>query len=140
MCCWWSGWVCREKDWSSTPFGPIETWPTCLKVALDIALPNQFPIVRPCTHTHTRTRTRDLRGAPHHALTTLRTARSRTHTRIHAQVIFWGPEYRMLYNDAYRPVFGRDKHPGYIGAMMTASPACLALCSAGRAARRRRGS
>ncbi|ELR18492.1 multisensor hybrid histidine kinase, partial [Acanthamoeba castellanii str. Neff] len=64
----------REKDWSHTPFGPIENWPTCLKVALDIALPSQFPIV-----------------------------------------IFWGPEYRMLYNDAYRPVFGRDKHPGFIG-------------------------
>jgi signal transduction histidine kinase/CheY-like chemotaxis protein len=30
-------------------------------------------------------------------------------------VIFWGPEYAMLYNDAYIPVLGAAKHPGWLG-------------------------
>jgi len=29
-------------------------------------------------------------------------------------VLFWGPEFITLYNDAYRPVFGA-KHPGALG-------------------------
>src|SRR5215510_13893381 len=29
-------------------------------------------------------------------------------------VLFWGPEFTVLYNDAYRPVFGA-KHPGALG-------------------------
>jgi PAS domain S-box-containing protein len=30
-------------------------------------------------------------------------------------LICWGPEFVMLYNDAYRPVLGRTKHPGALG-------------------------
>ena len=29
-------------------------------------------------------------------------------------ILFWGPEFAVLYNDAYRPVFGA-KHPGALG-------------------------
>jgi signal transduction histidine kinase/FixJ family two-component response regulator len=29
--------------------------------------------------------------------------------------IFWGPEFAMLYNDAYIPVLGAAKHPGWLG-------------------------
>ena len=29
-------------------------------------------------------------------------------------ILFWGPEYAVLYNDAYRPVFGA-KHPSALG-------------------------
>src|SRR6185312_3015256 len=29
-------------------------------------------------------------------------------------ILFWGPEFVVLYNDAYRPVFG-GKHPGALG-------------------------
>lgn len=28
-------------------------------------------------------------------------------------LVVWGPEYTMIYNDAYRPVLGRTKHPAY---------------------------
>jgi hypothetical protein len=31
----------------------------------------------------------------------------------------------MLYNDAYRPVFGRDKHPGFIGTPPLLSPSSM---------------
>lgn len=30
-------------------------------------------------------------------------------------LICWGPEFVMLYNDAYRPVLGKMKHPGALG-------------------------
>ncbi|MDE2447732.1 MAG: PAS domain-containing protein [Gammaproteobacteria bacterium] len=30
-------------------------------------------------------------------------------------VIFWGRDYTMLYNDAYIPVLGAAKHPGWLG-------------------------
>ena len=30
-------------------------------------------------------------------------------------IIFWGPEYIQLYNDAYRPVLGSTKHPASLG-------------------------
>jgi signal transduction histidine kinase len=33
-----------------------------------------------------------------------------------AMRVVWGPEYVMLYNDAYMPVLGRDKHPSAMGA------------------------
>ena len=29
-------------------------------------------------------------------------------------ILFWGPEYVVFYNDAYRPVFGA-KHPNMLG-------------------------
>lgn len=30
-------------------------------------------------------------------------------------VIWWGPDYTMIYNDAYRPMLGSSKHPQYLG-------------------------
>ena len=33
-----------------------------------------------------------------------------------AMRVVWGPEYIMLYNDAYLPVLGKDKHPRAMGA------------------------
>ena len=30
-------------------------------------------------------------------------------------VLWWGPEFVMLYNDAYRPMLGETKHPGGMG-------------------------
>ena len=30
-------------------------------------------------------------------------------------VLWWGPEFIMLYNDAWRPVLGETKHPGGLG-------------------------
>ncbi|MGP0150904.1 ATP-binding protein [Pseudomonas oryzihabitans] len=35
----------RQKDWSQTPFGPIETWSTALRSAVSICLGSRFPIV-----------------------------------------------------------------------------------------------
>jgi hypothetical protein len=36
----------REKDWASTPLGPIAQWPNTLKIALAICLFTRFPFVR----------------------------------------------------------------------------------------------
>ena len=33
-----------------------------------------------------------------------------------AMRVVWGPEHIMLYNDAYLPVLGKDKHPRAMGA------------------------
>ncbi len=33
-----------------------------------------------------------------------------------AMRVVWGPQYVMLYNDAYMPVLGKDKHPRAMGA------------------------
>jgi hypothetical protein len=33
----------RQKDWSETPLGPIETWPSALRAALGISLNVSFP-------------------------------------------------------------------------------------------------
>ncbi|KTT40805.1 hypothetical protein SB11R_23690, partial [Pseudomonas oryzihabitans] len=35
----------RQKDWSQTPFGPLETWSTALRSAVSICLGSRFPIV-----------------------------------------------------------------------------------------------
>ena len=35
----------REKDWSRTPFGPTEAWPTALRAAVGICLGSRFPMV-----------------------------------------------------------------------------------------------
>jgi hypothetical protein len=50
----------REKDWASTPLGPIAQWPNTLKIALAICLFTRFPFVRPVAlvgkrgrHSHT---------------------------------------------------------------------------------------
>ena len=32
----------REHDWASTPLGPIEDWPQCLKTVVDMMLSNGF--------------------------------------------------------------------------------------------------
>jgi len=60
-------------DWSKSPLGPIGSWPTCLRSALDLALPSAAQII-----------------------------------------LFWGPEFIALYNDAYRPTIGH-KHPAAFG-------------------------
>jgi PAS domain S-box-containing protein len=33
----------RAYDWTSSPAGPIETWPACLQVAVDMMLASSFP-------------------------------------------------------------------------------------------------
>lgn len=85
-----------EKDWASTPFGPLAEWPHTLKIALAVCLFSRFPFVRPPPDTLTRDQ------VPHHLLPVVK-------------VIYWGPDYRMLYNDAYRPIMGVTKHPRYLG-------------------------
>src|SRR6185436_7447126 len=30
-------------------------------------------------------------------------------------VIAWGPSFRFFYNDGYRPILGKTKHPGALG-------------------------
>lgn len=39
------GALCREKDWSKTPLGPVETWPQSLKTAVSIVLTSSFPMI-----------------------------------------------------------------------------------------------
>jgi signal transduction histidine kinase len=39
------GRLIREKDWSRTPVGPLETWPQSLKTAVSICLGSRSPIV-----------------------------------------------------------------------------------------------
>ncbi|NJO84302.1 MAG: hypothetical protein HC828_16985 [Blastochloris sp.] len=39
------GRLIREKDWSKTPLGAIETWPQSLKTTVSICLLSRFPIV-----------------------------------------------------------------------------------------------
>ncbi|WP_395845781.1 ATP-binding protein [Cystobacter fuscus] len=64
----------RAKDWSQTPLGPTEGWPTTLRTTVALMLVAPLPMV-----------------------------------------ILWGPELRLLYNDAHIPLFG-DKHPRTLGA------------------------
>jgi hypothetical protein len=45
----------------------------------------------------------------------LRTAVSIMLASRFAMVVAWGPEYRFLYNDRYRPILGSSKHPGALG-------------------------
>lgn len=63
----------RALDWSTTPLGPVESWPTSLRTATEMMLRSKMQIV-----------------------------------------FFCGPEFVVLYNDAYRPVFGA-KHPWALG-------------------------
>ena len=67
------GALIRSIDWSSSPLGPIASWPQSLKTALGICLTSRFPIL-----------------------------------------IWWGPQFIKLYNDAYRMVIGA-KHPRAMG-------------------------
>ncbi|MBM7116393.1 ATP-binding protein [Archangium primigenium] len=39
------GALMRAKDWSQTPFGPVETWSVALRSAVGICLGSRFPIV-----------------------------------------------------------------------------------------------
>ncbi len=39
------GKLIREKDWSKTPFGPIETWPASLRTMLGVVLNSRFPML-----------------------------------------------------------------------------------------------
>jgi signal transduction histidine kinase len=39
------GALCRAKDWSATPLGPVEGWPQSLKTAVSIALSSSFPMI-----------------------------------------------------------------------------------------------
>ncbi|HET7556306.1 MAG TPA: ATP-binding protein [Gaiellaceae bacterium] len=63
----------QERDWASTPIGPMDSWSPSLRTALSICLESRFPIL-----------------------------------------IWWGPEFVMLYNDAYAPLIG-SKHPNALG-------------------------
>jgi signal transduction histidine kinase len=45
----------------------------------------------------------------------LRTAVSLCLGSRHPIVLWWGPERRMFYNDGYRPMLGKSKHPQFLG-------------------------
>ncbi|MFH7028058.1 MAG: ATP-binding protein [Heteroscytonema crispum UTEX LB 1556] len=45
----------------------------------------------------------------------LRTATSIVLNSRYPMVIWWGAEYAMIYNDAYRPILGAKKHPQFLG-------------------------
>ncbi len=68
------GALISKKDWSTTPLGPVDTWPQSLQTTVNICLFSRFPIL-----------------------------------------IWWGPEFIMIYNDAYRPMLGTTKHPASMG-------------------------
>src|SRR5438105_1482961 len=38
------GKLVRSKDWSSTPLGPIESWPQSLRTTVSLCLASNFPI------------------------------------------------------------------------------------------------
>ena len=62
-------------DWSSTPVGHPETWPSSLATLVATGLRSRFPIV-----------------------------------------LWWSRQhYTTFYNDAYIPVLGKTKHPGWLG-------------------------
>jgi signal transduction histidine kinase len=67
------GALIRAHDWSTTPLGPIDSWPQRLRNVVSMLLQSRAQII-----------------------------------------LFWGPEFTVLYNDAYRPVFGA-KHPRALG-------------------------
>jgi len=68
------GKLIREFDWSATPLGIPENWPTALKTSLRLCLDSLFPMV-----------------------------------------LWIGPEFRLIYNDAWRPALGTTKHPHALG-------------------------
>jgi len=63
----------RSYDWNSTALGPMASWPTQLKSAVDLLLLSRGPIV-----------------------------------------MFCGPEFVAIYNDAYAPTIGA-RHPAALG-------------------------
>jgi signal transduction histidine kinase/ActR/RegA family two-component response regulator len=69
-----TGALVRSLDWSKTPLGPVESWPTSLRATVGIMLNSRHPMF-----------------------------------------LWWGPELIQIYNDAYVPSFGEDKHPAAMG-------------------------
>ncbi|MGE6662717.1 PAS domain-containing protein [Pseudomonas sp. NPDC077408] len=67
------GALMRNHDWATTPFGPVECWPQCLRSMVGACL--NSPLLG---------------------------------------TVLWGPELRMLYNDAYVASMA-DRHPAAIG-------------------------
>ena len=63
----------RDRDWSTTPFGPITGWPATLRTTLGLCLGSAFPTA-----------------------------------------VYWGPDLRLLYNDAWAPI-PADRHPACLG-------------------------
>lgn len=55
-------------------------------------------------------------GAPADWSIGLRTAVSVCLSSRFPMLVVWGPELVKIYNDGYRPILGRDKHPGALGA------------------------
>ncbi len=39
------GALIRSMDWSSTPLGPVETWPQSLRTSVSLCLSSTFPIL-----------------------------------------------------------------------------------------------
>ena len=54
-------------------------------------------------------------GPPEHWPEALKLATSIALTSRFPMVHWWGPDLIMLYNDAYRPMLGANKHPGGLG-------------------------
>ncbi len=63
----------RAVDWAATPLGPVQSWNSTLKAALNLTLNSRFPIT-----------------------------------------LLWGPEFVMLYNEAYVQLI-TEKHPAALG-------------------------
>ncbi|MBO1752178.1 SpoIIE family protein phosphatase [Actinotalea sp. BY-33] len=70
-----TGALARSIDWAATPIGHPDTWPTSLRVAVEICFSTRFPVL-----------------------------------------VTWGTDLIKIYNDAYREILGRDKHPQAMGA------------------------
>jgi len=68
-----TGALMRGMDWSSTPLGPVASWPQSLRTALSLVLNSRFELF-----------------------------------------IWWGPNFIMLYNEAYRQTLAA-KHPMAMG-------------------------
>ncbi len=63
----------RDVDWSTTPLGPVETWSTALRQAVDLVVNTEY-----------------------------------------AATLLWGPEFVLVYNEAYVPIL-QEKHPWALG-------------------------
>ncbi|MEA5523372.1 hypothetical protein, partial [Limnoraphis robusta] len=55
-------------------------------------------------------------GDPASWSTALRAAVSTCLTSRFPVLVVWGPDLVKIYNDAYRPILGAEKHPGALGA------------------------
>jgi PAS domain S-box-containing protein len=68
-----NGRLLADIDWALTPLGPVESWPTSLRLSLQLCLASRHPFL-----------------------------------------IWWGPQFIKLYNDAYSPMLGK-RHPWALG-------------------------